>query len=69
MRVRNRLFKSVDELNESVRILKEADSHPDFENHRLACAYVMADIWEKLLGPIFREHPQLKPDEVKDVPF
>jgi hypothetical protein len=65
-KVRNHLYRTVNELNESIRIVKTASS--DDEDYRRTCGTVIAGIWE-LLAPIFREHPQLKPEDLQDIQF
>jgi len=67
-KVRDHVFKSVDELNEAVRTLQDACSDVEFQTFRKACGVLMSDLWD-LLKPIFHEHPQLKPDDLKDIDF
>jgi hypothetical protein len=67
-RVRNHLYRTVNELNESIRIVKTASSDDEMQKYRRSCGTVIAGIWE-LLAPILREHPQLKPEELKDIQF
>jgi tetratricopeptide (TPR) repeat protein len=63
--VRDHLFNAVDGLNESVRSLQGTIPDVEFQEYRRRCGALMAEIWE-LLEPIFREHPNLRPEELKD---
>ena len=67
--VRNHLFKSVEELTRALKILEAEYSDLEYKKYRNSCGSIVADIWESQLGPIFREHPKLKPKEVRGIPF
>jgi hypothetical protein len=67
--IRDRVLKCIAELNEAVRASQDECSDVEFRTFRKTCGSLMYDLWEQLLVPIFREHPQLKPDVMKDIEF
>jgi hypothetical protein len=64
--IRDHLFKSVDELNEALIDFQGVSSDAEFKVYQSAVGRLMAQIWEHLLAPVFREYSELKPEELKD---
>jgi hypothetical protein len=58
------LLQYSDRLDGSVAHAKDVCSQAEFEAYRRAVGEVMGAIWDQVLGPIFKEHPDLKPKEV-----
>lgn len=64
-RVSELLLEASGCLDESVIVVKENCPESEFVAHREAISKVMADLWFYVLRPIYFEHPDLEPDEVK----
>src|SRR5262245_6157568 len=50
------------ELNESVRVAKDGCSPEEFLSYRGKVAEILTFILFEILNPLFREHPELKPE-------
>jgi hypothetical protein len=53
------------QLNESVRMIQQKESDEEFKRYRKAVAHIMGSIWDQVLGPLYAEHPELEPPELK----
>lgn len=52
-------------LNESLRVVMDNDSPEAFKTYRSAVAHVMSEVFDRILEPIYAEHPELMPEELK----
>ncbi|AUX20924.1 uncharacterized protein SOCEGT47_014000 [Sorangium cellulosum] len=52
-------------LNESLRKVEEECDAADFEWYRAGVAYVMGYSHEHIMDPLFKQHPELEPEEWK----
>ena len=59
------LLKCSGSIDQSIALAKEGSSEPEFETYRTSAGRVMGSIFLDLLGPIFGEHPDLEPDELR----
>lgn len=53
-------------LDDSVRLVMESCSQPEFESYRAAVGQIMGTMLLDVMNPIYREHPDLKPAELED---
>ena len=51
-------------LDDSVRLIMESCSREEFEAYRSAVGQIMGTMLLDVMNPIYREHPDLKPDEL-----
>jgi hypothetical protein len=49
-------------INESIRLVQEKCSPEEFKTYRLAAAKVMGEMFLEVMKPLYREHPDLKPE-------
>ena len=49
-------------INESIRLVQEKCSPEEFKTYRLAAAKVMGEMLLEVMNPLYREHPELKPE-------
>jgi len=59
------LLNATSLLNEAVWVVKDAESNEDFEKVRKKLGNIMMDIYTEVLGPIYSEHPDIAPDELR----
>jgi len=52
-------------LDESVLLVQER-SPSDLGNYRRAVGQVLGEMWDGILWPLYQQHPELRPDELKD---
>ena len=53
-------------LDESVRLVMESCSNSEFESYRAAVGQMMGTMLLDVMDPIYREHPDLKPQELDE---
>ena len=49
-------------INESILLVQQKCSHEEFKAYRLAAAKVMGEMLLEVMNPLYREHPDLKPE-------
>jgi len=59
------LLKCSGSIDQSIALAREGSSEREFETFRTSAGRVMGSIFLDLLAPIFREHPDLEPDELR----
>jgi len=52
-------------LNDSVRVVMETCSKEEFHTYRRAVGKVMGTMLTEIMNPIYREHPDLKPQKLR----
>lgn len=52
-------------IDESVAMVKKQCSNTEFEMYRRAAGMVMGEMLLSIMNPIYKEHPELKPPELK----
>jgi len=52
-------------LNTSLKLVQENCSKQEFDNYRKAIAKLMGDMTAEIMIPIFKEHPDLEPEDFK----
>jgi hypothetical protein len=52
-------------LDDSVRIVMENCSKEEFHAYRCAVGKVMGTMLTEIMNPIYREHPDLKPEKLR----
>ncbi|WP_018972900.1 hypothetical protein [Rudaea cellulosilytica] len=52
-------------LTASVAEIKESCSETEFVEYRAAVARIMADMLREVMNPLYKQHPQIKPTELK----
>ena len=50
------------QLDRSIAMVQRECDDEDFKTYRLATAKVLAEIYLEVLMPLYREHPDLKPE-------
>jgi len=53
------------QLNESIERVQEASTAEEFANYRRRVGTLINSIFEEVLEPIYRKHPNLKPPELE----
>jgi hypothetical protein len=48
-------------LNEAIATAQEGAANDEFLEYRRRTGFIMYSIFEQLLDPIYRKHPQIKP--------
>jgi hypothetical protein len=64
-RVSEFVLKASGELDESVAFVRDNCSESEFLAYRESIGKVMHDLWVNVLKPIYNEHPDLEPQELK----
>jgi len=59
------LDESSNVINESIRLVKEGCSEEEFVAYRKAAGFVMGYLYTDVLAPIYKQHPDLEPNELK----
>ena len=59
------MLDCVAKINQSIVTVQDHGTTEDFERYRAAAAKVMASLYLDVLEPIYREHPDLEPEELK----
>jgi len=54
-----------DKLNVSIQTVKDSCSKQEFVDYRKAAGRIMGDMQVEILRPIFKEYPELEPEEWK----
>ncbi|WP_156338943.1 hypothetical protein [Chondromyces crocatus] len=62
-RVVENLNKAIVSLNEGIQVLMSQGSESEVRAFRRGVGHTMAEIYDRLADPIFREHPALVPDD------
>ena len=57
-----------DKLNGSVQRVKDTCSQEEFLEYRRAVATIMGEMCVEIMRPIFKEHPELEPEDLKREP-
>lgn len=52
-------------LNRSVQLVKDRCSKEEFIDYRKAVGVIMGEMCVEIMWPIFHEHPDLEPEELK----
>jgi hypothetical protein len=52
-------------LDRSVRLVKDTCSEKEFLIYRKAVGKIMGEMYMEIMWPIFHEHPDLEPEEMK----
>ncbi len=52
-------------IDESISLVKDHCSKEEFETYRKAAGKIMGDMLLEVMNPIYKEHPDLKPKELK----
>lgn len=52
------------DLNQSVALIKDNCSEEEFKVYRNAVGKVMGELLIEVMNPLYRSHPDLKPDEL-----
>ena len=64
-RVSEFVLKASGELDESVAFVRDNCSESELIAYRESIGKVMHDLWVKVLNPIYSEHPDLRPPELR----
>ncbi len=59
------LLKCSADINDSIAFVLSKSSNEDFESYRSAMAKVLGEILFEGLEPLYKDHPELMPDEMK----
>lgn len=59
------MFEYNGKLDKSIISVRDNCSEDEFHSYRYAVAHIMADMLLEILNPIFDEHPDLEPDELR----
>ena len=58
------LFLSInDQMDESIRSVENRISAEEYKAYKRGIGYVMYEVFEKILEPLYKQHPSLKPPE------
>jgi hypothetical protein len=52
-------------LDASVQLVKDSCTEQEFLDYRRAVGKIMGEMCVEIMWPIFKEHPELEPDELK----
>lgn len=55
-------------LDQSVQLVKDNCNEQEFINYRKAIGTIMGEMYVEIMWPIFKEHPDLEPEEMKPRP-
>lgn len=64
-RVSELVLEASGQLDESVAVVRENCSESELAAYRESIGKVMHDLWAEVLNPIYSEHPDLEPQELK----
>jgi hypothetical protein len=64
-RVSEFVLEASGELDESVAFVRANCPEAEFLAYRETLSKIMSDLWSEILKPIYREHPDLEPEELK----
>lgn len=53
-------------INETIRLVQEKCSDEEFQAYREAAGFVMGYIYTDVVAPIYKEHPELEPPELRE---
>ena len=59
------MLEVTEKLNASVEHVRSAGSTEEFESYRSAVAEILGTVLLEVLNPIYAEHPELKPAELR----
>lgn len=63
----SQLFLSInDQLDESIRAVEKGTSPAEYKAYKRGVGYVLYEVFEKVLEPLYLRHPLLKPPEWED---
>ena len=63
----SQFFLSInDQLDESIRVVEKGTSPTEYKAYKRGIGYVLYEIFEKILEPLYLKHPLLKPPEWED---
>ena len=52
-------------LNESALLVQQDCPDPEFQNYKKAVGYIMGRMFMDVMRPIYKDHPDLKPEQLK----
>jgi len=52
-------------LNQSLQLIKDNCREDEFDAYRTAIGHIMGNMYLDVMTAIFREHPELEPDDFK----
>ncbi|MBK9266949.1 MAG: hypothetical protein IPM54_45140 [Polyangiaceae bacterium] len=52
-------------LDRSVQLVKDTCSEEEFIDYRTAVGTIMGEMYTEIMWPIFHDHPDLEPEEMK----
>jgi hypothetical protein len=55
-----------DQLDESIRTVEKGTSPAEFKAYKRGVGYILCEVFDKILEPLYLRHPSLKPPEWKD---
>ena len=55
-------------LDQSIQLVKDSCTEQEFLDYREAVGKIMGEMCVEIMWPIFKEHPDLEPDEMKPQP-
>lgn len=64
----NMMQEHMRNLNESVRLVQERCSAEEFKSYRRGIGHIFAEMGERIMDPIYREHRDLLPEGIEYTP-
>ena len=61
----NTLDDCSERINETIRLVQEKCSDEEFHTYRRAAGFVMGYIYTDVVAPLYKEHPDLEPPELR----
>ena len=55
-----------DQLDESIRTVEKGTSPAEYKAYKRGVGYVLYEVFDKILEPLYLRHPSLKPPEWED---
>ena len=62
-RVVQLFFHINEEMDESIRVVEKQTSAKEYKAYKRAIGFVMYEVFDKIIEPLCRQHPSLKPPE------
>lgn len=60
------LFLNInDQMDESIRAVERQTSADEYKRYKRAIGFVMYEVFDKIIEPLCRQHPSLKPPEME----
>jgi hypothetical protein len=66
LRVRDIMLDASTKVNQSIQIVMDNCDESEFRSYRLAAGQLMGSIYLDILTPLFADHPDLTPSELRD---